>query len=105
MPSKPKVPPIVLIEWVDAVTENTPWPSAEEIKDLIPETIFAVGWLIHQDRYHYKVASQWNKDGAGGVWSIPKSGGCKVTNLTKLFTGDEMKAILPAPKPAKDASK
>ncbi len=91
MDKKVKVPPLVLIEWVDAVTEDTPWPSAAEIKDLVPETIFATGWLIFQDKHHYKLASQWNVEGAGGVWSIPKSGGCKVTRLTYLFTGPEMK--------------
>ena len=89
--SQVKVPPLVLIEWVDAVTEDTPWPTESEIADLIPETVFAVGWLIFQDKTHYKLAQQWNKDGAGGVWSIPKSGGCKVTRLTQLFTSAEMK--------------
>ncbi len=99
---KVKVPALVLIEWVDAIAEDTPWPTKAQIKDLIPETIFAVGWLIHQDKEHYKIASQWNVEGSGGVWSIPKSGGCKVTKITQLFSGDKMRAKLPALKPKKE---
>ncbi len=88
---KIKVPNVVLVEWVDAVAETEPWPSNEDVKELTPETVWAVGWLIKKDKEQIKLAKMWNENGWGGVWTIPNGW---IRNYVVLEKGSDMGKIV-----------
>lgn len=92
MASKPtKVPHVVCVEWVDAVADGDPWPTNEEVEELEPEVVYAVGWLVNKNKRYVKLAKQWNENGWGGLWVIPAN---MLKNYTILIKGTEMSKIV-----------
>jgi len=88
----PKRPPhVVCVEWLDAVAESDPWPTNEEVAELEPEVVCAVGWLVAKNKRYVKLAKQWNEEGWGGLWVIPAN---MLKSYTILVKGTDMGKIV-----------
>lgn len=67
------LPPVVYIEWLDAITEaDNGWKSRALIVAQKPAVIHTVGFLLADEPTHYTVAGTLADDEVGGDVTIPK---------------------------------
>jgi hypothetical protein len=75
MAKKEKAPPLVIVEWQDAASNNSAWLGPEEAVEWSKEgyPCISVGWLVHSDKKIVSIASTRSAStGAlGGLWQIP----------------------------------
>jgi len=62
---------IVLVKWVDAVTEDHGWRKITDVKLGKPEKCESVGWLIKQTKEHVILVSSRGGQDCDGDITIP----------------------------------
>jgi hypothetical protein len=73
---------LVLIEWLDAVTDDAGWKKIEDVKKTRPPVCKSVGWILKETKTHITIAATIHGDDCDGDVTIPRGMIRKVTELT-----------------------
>lgn len=77
-----KKPPLVLITWDDAASDDG-WESNEDYTPPPDEICYTVGYLLHKDRKSVEVAQTWSETQTGARWRVPRGMILKIEVLRK----------------------
>lgn len=73
---------LVLIEWLDAVTDDAGWKKISDVARIRPPVCRSVGWILKETKSHITIAATIHGDDCDGDVTIPRGMVRKVTELT-----------------------
>lgn len=62
---------LVLIKWVDAVTDNHGWRALDDIRKCEPSKCQSVGWILNHTKTHVTLVSSLGEGDCDGDITIP----------------------------------
>lgn len=62
---------LVLVKWIDAVTDNHGWRPLEQVRKGVPSRCQTVGWIIKQTKTYITLVATLGEDDCDGDITIP----------------------------------
>lgn len=72
---------LVLIEWLDAVTDDAGWKKIADVQAQRPPVCRSVGWILKETKSHITIAATIHGDDCDGDVTIPRGMVRKITEL------------------------
>lgn len=72
---------LVLVEWLDAVTDDAGWKKIEDVAKTRPPVCKSVGWILKDTKTHITIAATIHGADCDGDVTIPRGMIRKVTEL------------------------
>ena len=62
---------LVLLTWVDAVSDESGWKSIEKVQSQRPPVVRSVGWVVKRTKTHITLAASIIEDHCDGDVTVP----------------------------------
>lgn len=78
---------LVLIQWHDAVSDESGWKSTDAVRKQKPPLVKSVGWMIARSDSHVTLAASIVEDHCDGDVTIPTGMIVSITDLVERKRG------------------